>query len=273
MASTKNFKALASNLMLISIILGIPLTHVIAEDNYKNDNNFLTHIFESTRTENGYKTSIIVNPDVIGICATENGYKLDLTINTQGIGGSHKENNYKLDLIPEKTFLDIPDVAVTKIAPSKTIVGQGYTTRINVTVSNQALNYETFHVIIHANTTTIKTQIITVTSRDLTTITFTWNTTGVAKGNYTVTAEATTLPGETDTTDNTLTGGWIIIAMVGDINADGIVDISDVYLIALAFGAMPPDPRYNSNLDIIYDEIIDISDIYIAAIHFGEIDP
>ena len=273
MASTKNFKALASNLMLISIILGIPLTHVIAEDNYKNDNNFLTHIFESTRTENGYKTSIIVNPDVIGICATENGYKLDLTINTQEISGSHRENGYKLDLIPEKTFPDIPDVAVTKIATSKTVIGQGYTTRINVTLSNQALNYETFHVIIHANTTTIKTQTITLTSRDLTTITFTWDTTGFAKGNYTITAEATQLPDETDTTDNTLTDGIVYVGIPGDVNADGKVNVKDIFPVAKAFGSELGQPTYNPNLDINDDGKINVKDIFAAAKNFGKENP
>ena len=124
----------------------------------------------------------------------------------------------------------------------------------------------------HANTTTIQTKELTLTTGNSTTLTLTWNTAGVAKGNYTITAKATPVLDETDITDNTLTDGWIVIALVGDINADGIVDITDIYLIALAFGAMPPDPNYRPNLDIIYDEIIDISDIYTAAIHFGETD-
>jgi parallel beta-helix repeat protein len=63
------------------------------------------------------------------------------------------------------------------------------------------------------------------------------------------------------------------VGLVGDVNADGIVDIADIYLIALAYGTMPGQPGYNLNLDINSDGIIDIADIYIAALHYGETDP
>jgi len=273
-----NLRRTASSLILLAILFSITLTSAIAEDNYKNDNNFLTRIFESTHTENGYKTSIIVNPDVIGIYATENGYKLDLTINTQGIGGSHKENNYKLDLIPEKTFPDIPDIAVTKIATSKTVVGQGYSVSINATFSNQVLNYETFNAIIQANTTTINTQTITLTSRELTTITFTWNTAGVPKGDYTIIAYATPVPGETDTTDNTLADGWIIVTIPGDVNGDKTVNILDCILLANHFGHRNGDDhtpgteqwRKCMNCDINCDITINILDCIIQAGKFGQ---
>jgi len=295
MTPMRNFNRIALCLILFFTAFTITLTNATTEDNYKNDNNFLTNISESTHTENGYKTNIIINPNVVGIYANENGYKLDLAINTHGIGGSHSENGYKLDIIPEKTFPDIPDVAVTKIT-TKTVVGQGYTTQINATISNQALNYESFHIIIQANTTTIKTQTITLTGGNSTIITFTWNTTGVAKGNYTVTAEATPVPGETDATDNTYTDGWIIVAMPGDITGpegipDGKCDMRDIYLVARGFGAEhvtdPNDPRHcqywhktpcgscphTPNADTNNDGKIDMRDVYVVARNFGKTDP
>jgi hypothetical protein len=82
-----------------------------------------------------------------------------------------------------------------------------------------------------------------------------------------------------------------VFAIIGDVNADGIVDIQDIYLIALAYGSVhikdPNDPRYcqywhtppcglcphSPNLDINCDGIIDVADIYIAALHYGETDP
>ena len=167
----------------------------------------------------------------------------------------------------------IHDVAVTETASYKTVIGQGFPLKVNVTVKNEGEFPQTFNVTAYANATAIETEEVTLMGGSSTTVAFTWSTTGVAKGNHTIKAEATILPGETDTLDNTHTDGWVCVAIVGDINADGIVDITDIYLIALAFGAMPPDPRYDPNLDIIYDQIIDISDIYTAAIHFGEIDP
>lgn len=249
MIPAKNFNTIALCLILLFTAFTIILTNATAGDNYRNDNNFLTNIYESTLTENGYKTNIIINPTITGIYATENNYKLDLTINTQGVGGSHKENNYRLDLAPEKTFPDISDIAVTNIMLSKIVVGQGYNATINITISNKALNYETFYVIIKANTTTIKTQTTTLTSRQHATITFTWNTTGYAKGNCTITGIAWPVPGETNIADNTHTGGWILITKVGDLGSgtppqffkcDGLVNSRDTALYLLCYKGHGP---------------------------------
>jgi hypothetical protein len=167
----------------------------------------------------------------------------------------------------------IADIATTNITPAKTIVGQGYNIRINATIQNRGDYTETFNVTVYANTTSIATQTVTLTSGNSTTITFTWNTTGFAKGNYTISAYASPVPGETDTSDNTYIDGWVYVGLVGDVNADGIVDIEDIYNIALHYGTMPGQPSYVPNLDINGDGIIDIEDIYITALHYGETDP
>jgi len=225
------------------------MANATTENNYKNETNLLPRIHESTHTENGYKANIIINPYTTGIYAKENGYNLDLTINPQGIGGKHTENNYQLDLIPEKTFPEKHDISVTSVTASKTVVGQGYFIFFNVTFSNQALNHETFYFTMYANTTIINQTQITLTSRSITTATFTWNTTGVAKGNYTIKAKATPLPCETDTTDNTHIDGWIIVAMPCDIAGststppappDGKVNYKDLYWLLKYYGKTDP---------------------------------
>jgi parallel beta-helix repeat protein len=119
----------------------------------------------------------------------------------------------------------------------------------------------------------IGTQTVTLESGASTTLTFTWNTTGFAKGNYTIWAYASPVPGEIDTSDNTFVDGWVVVAMVGDINADGIVDIFDCVRIALAFSATSHDPNWDPNADIDNSNLIDIFDLVIVAIHFGETDP
>jgi len=78
------------------------------------------------------------------------------------------------------------NIAVTNLTPLKTIVGQGNTININVTVENSCDFTEFFNVTLYANTTEIGTKQITLTSLNSTTLTFTWDTTGFAKGNYTV---------------------------------------------------------------------------------------
>jgi len=76
------------------------------------------------------------------------------------------------------------DIAVTNVMPLKTVVGEGYSLSINVTVENQGGYTETFNVTVYDNSTTIGTQSMTTASRHSSIITFTWNTTGFVKGNY-----------------------------------------------------------------------------------------
>jgi len=163
----------------------------------------------------------------------------------------------------------VRDVAVTNVTPSKTVVGQGYSMNVNVTVANQGDYTETFNVTLYANTTEIETREITLESGASTTLTFTWNTTGFAKGNYTIWTYATPVPGEADTADNTFTDGWVYVGIPGDINADGIVDIFDAVLLAAAAGSFPGSPNWNSNADINDDGIVEIFDAVILAAHAG----
>jgi len=173
----------------------------------------------------------------------------------------------------------IHDVAVTNVTASKTVVGQGYSMSINVTVENQGDFPETFNVTTYYNTTIIKTKTVTnlpCCEETTVTVTFTWNTTGVAKGNYTIEAVADTVPGETDTTDNTFTDGTVLVTFPGDVNGDGKVRVDDVLAVALAFGTNcggPPNSSgyfYEPNLDITNDLKIRVDDVLITALNFGQ---
>ena len=114
-------------------------------------------------------------------------------------------------------------------------------------------------------------------------ITFRWNTTGISKGVYTITAVADTVPSETDTADNIFLDSTIQIAMVGDVaggpgtfpntTPDGKVDIKDLAAIAKCYGANYPDPKYYRNYDLNDDGKIDIKDLAMAAKNYGKIDP
>jgi len=178
------------------------------------------------------------------------------------------------------------DVAIKAVIPSKTVVGQGYSLFINITTKNYGSFTETFNVTAYCNNTTItqpngKNYItITLTSGNSTIVIYTWNTSGFAKGNYTIWAYAWPVLGETHTADNTLVNGWIIVSMVGDVTGpdgwpDGKCDmIYDIRSVAKLFGVAPPDPRYNPNYDVNGDGKIDmINDIRTVAKQFGKTDP
>ena len=132
------------------------------------------------------------------------------------------------------------DVAVTKVASSKTVVGKGYGLNMTVTTGDLGDYAETFNVAAYANTTSIASQNVTLSSGNSTNFALTWNTTGFAYGNYTLSAVASTVPGETNTTNNKCTGGWVIVSIVGDITGpngwpDGIVNMKDIAAVARAF--------------------------------------
>jgi hypothetical protein len=164
--------------------------------------------------------------------------------------------------------LDIHDVAVTNVTSFKTVIGQGYSGNIAVKAENQGNFTETFNLALYANTTTIETKEVTLTSGNSTTITFTWNTTGFAKGNYTINAYASPVPDETDTTDNTKIDGTVFVTIAGDVTGEGLCDMQDISILVDKFLAEPKDPRWDVNCDVNDDHIIDMADISIAVDNF-----
>jgi len=112
--------------------------------------------------------------------------------------------HYWKELVPEH------DIAITNVTPSKTVVAQGYSLFINVTVKNQGDYAETFDVTAYYDTTAIGTKLVTsLAPYAETTLTFSWDTTGIAGGYYTISAQASTVPGETDTEDNAFVDGTV----------------------------------------------------------------
>jgi len=104
------------------------------------------------------------------------------------------------------------DVAITNITTPETVVGQNYTTFINVTVENQGGYNENINITTYANTTTIDTLTNMILAEgNNTTIVFAWNTTGWLNGNYTISATITPVSGETDTADNTYVDGVVTV--------------------------------------------------------------
>jgi hypothetical protein len=154
-------------------------------------------------------------------------------------------------------------------------VCEGYNAYVNVTVENQGTTIETFNVTVYANETNIETQTVTnLQPGTQTTLTFTWNTTGFAYGNYTIKAVADTVSGETDTGDNTFTDGLLKVVLVGDVNGDDYVEMMDYWYLSQAYGSSPGDPNWNPNADIYSwpdgDGFIEMMDYWVISQHYGD---
>lgn len=170
------------------------------------------------------------------------------------------------------------DVAVSNVAPLKSIAWINGSIRVNVTVTNLGDYTETFNVTVYANTAIIGQTEVTLTSGNSKTITLTWNTTGFAKGNYTISTYAWPVPDETNTANNTYTYGIVKITILGDTNGDRKVNVLDLILIALHLGhtngdghtTYSPDWYKCMNTDLNSDGQHNVLDLIACALHLGQ---
>jgi hypothetical protein len=161
-------------------------------------------------------------------------------------------------------------VSITGVRCSKSVVGRGYSLDVTVTAADLGSHPETFNVTAYANTTSIASQNVTLLSGSSTDVTFVWNTTGFAVGNYTVSAYAWSVPNETNTANNTFTGATVCVSIPGDVDGDGAVNKLDAIMLSNAFDATPASLNWNANADINGDGIVDIYDAIILASYFGQ---
>ena len=195
------------------------------------------------------------------------------------------ENHVKigaLTLLRLSSASGVPDLAVVGLSSSKTVVGQMLSMSINVTVQNQGNTAATWNLTLNANSTVIEKKRVSLSAGVALTLTFMWNTTGYSKGKYQISAHATTAVNETDTADNSLTDGWVQVAMIGDVAGQGIfpntlpdakVDIKDLATMAKCYGSTYPSLQYVANYDLDGNGKVDIKDLALAAKNYGRIDP
>ncbi|HML02160.1 MAG TPA: CARDB domain-containing protein [Candidatus Bathyarchaeia archaeon] len=144
---------------------------------------------------------------------------------------------------------------------SKTVVGQGFSLNITVTVTNIGNNSETFTVAFYANTTAIATLTFTLPVGNSTTTT--WNTAGFALGSYTM---SFVLVGAPDGFN--IAYGTVKVTIPGDIKGDGSVGGLDLHLLAMNWlETVPPAP---SNVDIGGYGVVGGLDLHILAQHWLE---
>ena len=153
------------------------------------------------------------------------------------------------------------NVTVVSVTSSATEVYAGWTVNITVVVSNEAT--ETFNVSTYYDSNLIGTQMVISLDPDASkTLTFAWNTAGVSRNNYIISAAAETVLFETDTTDNSLTDGVVRVRLMGDANDDGVINLFDAIHTAIAIEV------YDPNCDFNGDGVVDLFDTLILMSAF-----
>lgn len=168
-----------------------------------------------------------------------------------------------------------PDVAVTDLVASKTVVGQGYAVTVNVTFENQRSKIEVFNVVVYANAIIIHSEPIMLAMANQT-LSFRWDSTGFGYGNYTLSAYAEPLPEETDIADNTYVFTIPVhVGVPGDVSGtvqgryDGTVDMRDFSYMIVLFNSKPVSPNWNPNADVNGDGTVNLRDVMAGIVNFN----
>jgi len=235
------------------------------------------------------------------------GVLASITFEVIGLGDSYLNLiNLKLGKMVEGNPEQIPfeainghfekwhDVAVTNVTLSynTTVVYPTWinSPKINVTVKNEGLSSETFNVTAYyknaTGTYTIGTKAVTNLAQGAnTTLTFTWNVPPLPGypnnrraawpyPNYTIFANASVVPHEVDTSDNSYVYGNVKVQWPGDANGDGHVNDNDKAILDAAWDKKYGQPGYDPRADFNGDGLIDIDDliIYIQNRNKGPLD-
>jgi len=173
------------------------------------------------------------------------------------------KDNYPLT----KPYAGSHDIGI-RASFSKTVFPENYNTTIaiNVTLINFGEQTETFNFTFQ-NDTAVLQQTLTLESRNSTTLTFKWNSTGLPKGNYTINISVSSVPSETDTADNIYVTR-IVITILGDVNGDFRVEGKDNGAVAKSYDTVPGDLLWNPNADINDDGRVEGKDVGIVAKYY-----
>jgi len=126
--------------------------------------------------------------------------------------GKWTGNVHVTQIYVEVTYVVPHDVAIVSVAPSPVKVNPGQMVNITVVAENQGSVTETFNITAYYDNISIGAKTVSnLAAGAKTTITFRWNTTGTAEGEYVIKAIADVVAGETDIADNTYIDGTVTI--------------------------------------------------------------
>jgi len=174
---------------------------------------------------------------------------------------------------PWTSMHDIAITTVTHLLPRSDVdhAYPGWKITITATIKNEGDFTETnFPITAYYDGNPVKTKTVSeLNPIKEAAITFTWDTTGISNGTYTIKATVGAVPGETvpNQADNTLIDGTVKINRMGDVNSDDKVNILDVKLVKLAYSGIIQLP----SADVNGDGVINILDVKLVKLAYSGI--
>ena len=180
----------------------------------------------------------------------------------------------RVDEVGDGLFMSVVrNVAILNVTATPNKVYPGRTVAITVLAKNLGIGIsETFNVTVYYDDNPIATQlVVNLDPQEEITLTFLWNTTSLEPcNNYTIKAEASSVPYEVNLDDNIYFGGWVKIKIWGDVDGDGDVDIYDVALATASYGSRVGDENWNPEADVAPEwGVIDIYDMVTLSSYYG----
>jgi hypothetical protein len=158
---------------------------------------------------------------------------------------------------------------------SKTVIGQGYATDIDVHIANvYAMEPITVDLLVcyddHGEICDVLGEVgdIILEVEESEPFMFIWNTAGVPYGIYYINVWIYFDYPELE--DELLENVTVTVTIPGDVNGDFQVDMRDLCPVIFHFGCQKGGPCYTANCDINGDGKIDTQDAFISISHFGE---
>jgi len=176
---------------------------------------------------------------------------------------------YKTDSQPQHPH----DAAIVSVTPdpNKTYAYQDLNVHIEVVPQNQGVGSELIQVNCYANSTKIGSETIHIIAGQLFPLDFTWNTSNVIPGTYTIIANASIIgENDADPADNTFIDGKVHVKIPGDVDGDGVVDACDLFDLGKAYGSELGDSNWNSDCDFNIDNKVDTSDLLDLSENHGK---
>ncbi len=168
------------------------------------------------------------------------------------------------------------DVAVVDLQCPRTVVSKNNVVPVNVTLENQGVSAETFNTTVYAGSVVIATQTTWLAMGNSAVLTFAWNTTGFAYGNYTLEAVAEFSGDMNASNDNYVFSTPVHVGVPGDVSGpvrgsyDGKVNMRDIAYLILLFNTRPNSFNWDANADVSGDGVVNMRDIAIAVLHFNQ---
>jgi len=177
---------------------------------------------------------------------------------------------YKTDSPPEHDY----DVAIFSVTynPNVTVASPGLIINIEVVTQNQGAKSIFAQVECYVNSTQLGSYSnVHISKGLLAPLTFTWNTSNVPPGTYTIIANASIRDyTDTDPADNTFIDGEVYVKIPGDVNGDKVVDVYDLSDLSKAYGSELGDPNWNQDCDFNRDNKVDASDLFDLSNNYGK---